>query len=112
MNLLKTQGSEYQRIAYSVPLGYQGLRGGVHYSNLNYELIGDFAALGAKGVAQTTGLDFSYGISLTWLGPEGVDFKATAAQRINSNPLQSALGLDTDGSHKTTRLWFTASKAF
>ena len=288
LNLLKTQGSEYQRIAYSVPLGYQGLRGGVHYSNLNYELIGDFAALGAKGVAQTTGLDFSYpllrsqtnnlqlalsytsktfdntanagsshygiksyaltlsstrfaasgsvtgasatittgekstentysklnlnfsrqqilddglsllvtaswqmasknldssekiylggasgvraypsnegggsegrtltaelrqrladrwtligfydcgwalvnrgssaipadpasyilqgyGISLTWLGPEGVDFKATAAQRINSNPLQSALGLDTDGSHKTTRLWFTASKAF
>jgi hemolysin activation/secretion protein len=288
LNVLKTQGSEYQRIAYSVPLGYKGLRGGVHYSNLNYELISDFAALGAKGVAQTAGLDFSYpllrsqttnlqlalsydsksfdnvanaggshygiksyaltlsgtqfaanssvtgvsatitigekstestysklnlnfsrqqilddglsllvtaswqiasknldssekiylggasgvrayptnegggsegrtlttelhqrlaeswtligfydygwalvnrgpsaipanpasyalqgyGISLTWQGPESVDFKATAAKRINSNPLQSVLGLDTDGSLKTTRFWFTASKTF
>jgi len=288
LNLLKTQGSEYQRLAYTVPLGYEGLRGGLHYSNLNYTLIGDFAALGAKGVAQTAGIDISYpllrgqtnnlqlalsydsktfdntanagsssygikayaltlsstqfsangsvtglsatittgekstettyskinlnfsrqqildeglsllvtaswqlasktldssekiylggasgvraypsnegggsegrtlttelrqrladrwtligfydygwalvnrspsvtpanpasyalqgyGISLTWLGPEGVDLKVTAAQRINSNPLQSAQGLDTDGSRKNTRLWFTASKAF
>lgn len=288
LNLLKTQGSEYHRTAYSLPLGYQGWRGGLHYSNLNYELIGDFAALGAKGIAQTAGLDLSYplvrsqthnlqlalsydhksfentanagsssygikaytltlsstqfdpsgsvtgssvtvttgekstegsyskiifnfsrqqildeglsllvtaswqmasknldssekiylggasgvraypsnegggsegrtlttelrqrladrwtlsgfydygwavvnrsppatpsipasyylhgaGISLTWLGPEGVDLKATAAQRFNSNPLQSAQGLDTDGSRKNTRLWFTASKAF
>ena len=287
MNLLKTQGSEYQRAAYTVPLGYQGLRGGLHYSNLNYELIGDFAALGARGVAQTRGVDLSYplvrsqshnlqlalsydhksfdntanagsssygikaytftlsstqfdtsgsvtgssatittgekstegtysklnfnfsrqqilddglsllvtaswqiasknldssekiylggasgvraypsnegggsegrtlttelrqrladrwtlsgfydygwalvnrsptpapsipasyylqgaGLSLTWLGPEGVDFKATAAQRLSSNPLQSAQGLDTDGSRKNIRFWFTASKA-
>jgi hemolysin activation/secretion protein len=288
LNLLKTQGSEYHRLAYTVPLGDEGLRGGLHYSNLNYTLIGDFAALGAKGVAQTAGIDITYpllrsqtnnlqlalsydsktfdntanagnsnygikayaltlsstqfsangsvtglsatittgekstettyskinfnfsrqqildeglsllvtaswqlanktldssekiylggasgvraypsnegggsegrtlttelrqrladrwtfvgfydygwalvnrspsatpanpdsyalqgyGISLTWLGPEGLDLKATAAQRINSNPLQSAQGLDTDGSRKNTRLWFTASKAF
>lgn len=288
LNLLKTQGSEYQRAAYIVPLGYQGLRGGVHFSNLNYQLIGDFAALGAKGVAQTAGLDLSYplvrsqthnlqlalsydhktfdntanagsskysinaytftlsstqfdsggsvtassasvttgeknsegtysklnlnfsrqqiladglsllvsaswqiasknldssekiylggasgvraypsnegggsegrtlttelrqrladrwtlsgfydygwalvnrsptpspsipasyylhgaGLSLTWLGSDGLDFKLTAAQRFNSNPLQSVQGMDTDGSHKLTRVWFTATKAF
>ena len=60
LNLLKTQGSEYQRTAYSVPLGYQGFRAGLHYSHLSYGLIGDFAPLGVTGVAQTSGLDFSY----------------------------------------------------
>ena len=60
LNLLKTLGSEYQRTAYSVPLGYQGIRAGLHYSHLNYGLIGDFAPLGITGVAQTSGLDFSY----------------------------------------------------
>jgi hemolysin activation/secretion protein len=288
MNLLKTQGSEYQRGAYSVPLGYEGMRAGLHYSHLTYGLIGDFAALGATGVAKTSGLDLSYplmrsqmhnlnatlsydnktfdnianagassygvkaytlslsgsqfdesgsvnagslavttgekntegsysklnlnlsrqqilqddlsllvsaswqiasknldssekiylggasgvraypsnegggsegrtlttelrqrladrwtlsgfydygwavvhrntaatpsnpgnytlqgyGISLAWMGPHGLDLKATAAQRINSNPLQSAQGMDTDGSYKNTRFWLNASVAF
>jgi hypothetical protein len=42
----------------------------------------------------------------------GIDVKATAAQRINTNPLQTAQGLDSDGSHKSTRVWFNASVAF
>ena len=290
LNLLKTQGSEYQRTAYSVPLGYQGLRAGLHYSHLNYGLIGDFASLGATGVAKTSGLDLTYpllrgalsnvnlmlsydnktfdnianthassygikaytftlsghqfdasggggansaslvmttgekstegsysklnltltrqqtvrqdlsllvsanwqvasknldssekmylggssgvrafpsnegggsegrtlttelrqrladrwtlsgfydygwavvnrndvttpsnpgnynlqgfGLSLAWMGPMGIDVKATAAQRINTNPVQTAQGLDSDGSHKSTRVWFNASVAF
>lgn len=288
VNLLKTQGSEYQRGAYSVPVGYEGMRAGVHYSHLTYGLIGDFAALGATGVAKTAGLDFSYplmrsqmhnlnlavsydnktfdntanagnssygvkaytvtlsgnqfddsgsvnagsvavttgekstegsyskinlnlsrqqiiqedlsllvsaswqvasknldssekiylggssgvraypsnegggsegrtlttelrqrlaerwtlsgfydygwavvhrntatpasnpgnynlqgyGISLAWMGPHGLDLKATAAQRINTNPLQSAQGMDTDGTYKSTRYWLNASMAF
>lgn len=290
VNLLKTQGSEYQRTAYIVPMGYQGLRAGLHYSHLNYGLIGDFASLGATGVAKTSGLDFSYplvrsplnnlnlalsydnktfdniananassygikaytltlsgnqfdafwgggansaslaittgekstegsysklnlnltrqqtlqqdlsllvsanwqiasknldssekiylggssgvrafpsnegggsegrtlttelrqrlaerwtlsafydygwavvnrnavttpsnpgnynlqgfGLSLAWMGPMGIDVKATAAQRINSNPLQTAQGMDSDGSHTSTRVWFNASVAF
>jgi len=288
VNLLKTQGSEYQRGAYSVPVGYQGMRAGVHYSHLTYGLIGDFAALGATGVAKTAGLDFSYplmrsqmhnlnlalsyddktfdnianagassysvkaytvslsgsqfdesgsvnasslaittgekntegsyskinlnlsrqqilqdnlsllvsaswqiasknldssekiylggasgvraypsnegggsegrtlttelrqrladrwtlsgfydygwavvhrntatpasnpgnynlqgyGVSLAWMGPHGLDLKATAAQRISTNPLQSAQGMDTDGSYKSTRFWFNASMSF
>lgn len=60
VNLLKTQGSEYQRTAYSVPLGNRGFRAGVHYSHLNYGLIGDFASLAASGTAKTAGLDLSY----------------------------------------------------
>lgn len=60
LNLLKTQGSEYQRTAYSVPLGYQGLRAGLHYSHLNYGLIGDFASLAVMGLAKTSGIDLSY----------------------------------------------------
>lgn len=61
-NLLKTQGSEYQRTAYSVPLGNRGFRAGMHYSHLNYGLVGDFAALAASGTAKTSGLDLSYPI--------------------------------------------------
>lgn len=61
-NLLKTQGSEYQRTVYSVPLGNRGFRAGMHYSHLNYGLVGDFAALAASGTAKTSGLDLSYPI--------------------------------------------------
>ncbi len=59
-NLLKTQGSQYGRMAYSLPVGYSGLRAGLHRSYLSYHLVGDFEALAAKGSASATGLDLSY----------------------------------------------------
>ncbi len=59
-NLLKTQGSQYGRVAYGLPLGYSGLRMGLNRSYLSYSLVGDFEALAAKGSATSTGLDLSY----------------------------------------------------
>lgn len=59
-NLLKTQGSNYARMAYSVPVGYEGLRAGAHHSYLSYQLIGEFEKLNAKGSAAATGIDLSY----------------------------------------------------
>ena len=59
-NLLKTQGSQYGRAAYSLPVGYDGWRVGLHRSYLSYELIGDFEKLAAKGAAAASGLDLSY----------------------------------------------------
>ena len=61
LNSLKTQGSDYQRVAYNVPVGYSGWRAGLHASNLNYRVItDDFASLNPNGTAITRGWDISY----------------------------------------------------
>ena len=61
LNSLKTQGSDYQRLAYNVPVGYTGWRAGLHASNLNYRVItDDFASLNPNGTAITRGWDISY----------------------------------------------------
>lgn len=61
INALKTQGTEYQRLSYSVPVGYDGWRAGVHASKLNYQVVAaEFASLNPFGSATTRGLDVSY----------------------------------------------------
>ena len=61
LNALKTQGSDYQRLGYTLPVGYSGLRAGLHASNLNYNVITDeFASLNPHGTASTAGLDITY----------------------------------------------------
>ena len=56
---VNTKGSSYSRAAYSVPVGLQGWRLGVHASDMRYELVGSFAALQASGSAQSWGIDLS-----------------------------------------------------
>jgi len=65
INALKTQGSDYQRFGYTVPVGYSGWRAGVHSSNLIYRVItSDFdtgnASTTPHGTATTLGWDASY----------------------------------------------------
>ena len=61
LNALKTQGSDYQRLGYSLPVGYSGWRAGLHASQLNYTVItSEFASLDPHGTARTAGLDLSY----------------------------------------------------
>lgn len=62
LTALKTQGSDYQRVGYTLPVGYDGLRAGAHATHLTYGLVGDFASLGANGSSFSTGLDLSYPI--------------------------------------------------
>jgi len=60
-NLIHTLGSDYARLAWSVPLGYDGWRVGVSASELKYRLVAeDFKGLNAKGSSTTGGLDASY----------------------------------------------------
>jgi hemolysin activation/secretion protein len=47
---------------YALPIGLTGLKAGVHVSTLNYNLIGNFASLDAKGSAYTGGLEATYPI--------------------------------------------------
>ncbi len=60
-NLIKTEGSNYARLGFSLPLGYTGLRVGVNASHIDYWLITpEWAASDIRGNATTTGLEASY----------------------------------------------------
>lgn len=90
-DLIKTDGSEYGRIAYSLPLGASGARAGVHLSGLSYSV----PATAASGVAQTKGLDFSYPLvrsenrNLNWvLTYDDKSFDDTVVEVLASKSIQ------------------------
>ncbi|WP_426071177.1 ShlB/FhaC/HecB family hemolysin secretion/activation protein [Janthinobacterium sp. DSP2-3-3] len=61
VNLMHTEGSDYARLAYTVPLGAAGWRVGANASHLRYRLVDDaLAALDASGTSTTSGLEASY----------------------------------------------------
>jgi hemolysin activation/secretion protein len=61
--LLHTKGSDYQRLAYSLPVGNSGWRLGAHGTHLSYRIVTDeFAALDARGTSTSFGLDTTYPI--------------------------------------------------
>jgi hemolysin activation/secretion protein len=61
VNLLHSDGSDYLRGAYSLPLGDAGWRAGLNASTLRYRLVADeFAALHARGSADSAGVEVSY----------------------------------------------------
>lgn len=60
-NLIRNQGTNYGRLAFTLPVGYAGWRVGANASALNYRLISsEFAALNARGTSSTVGLEASY----------------------------------------------------
>jgi hemolysin activation/secretion protein len=75
LNLLKTTGSEYERVGYMLPIGSDGWRVGAHASNMSYQLQGSFASSDGHGTSRTNGFDASYPIvrsqqenlNLTWI---------------------------------------------
>jgi hemolysin activation/secretion protein len=59
--LSHTEGSDYGRVAYSLPVGHDGWRLGVNASDMRYRLTGDaFVALNARGNSTSYGMDASY----------------------------------------------------
>jgi hemolysin activation/secretion protein len=59
--VLHSEGSDYQRLAYSLPVGSRGIRAGMNASHLTYGIITrDFAALDAHGRSETVGIEVSY----------------------------------------------------
>jgi hemolysin activation/secretion protein len=62
LQLMETQQklSRSGSISYSIPLGTDGLRLAIDYSDLKYDLAGTFAALGIQGSARTTDLSLSW----------------------------------------------------
>ena len=63
LNLLHTQGSDYGRVALTVPDGHNGLRLGVNASSMTYKVIdgpGYNSAAQIQGRSGSMGLDWSY----------------------------------------------------
>ena len=59
--LLHSEGSDYMRLAYTLPWGDKGWRVGANVSNLTYQLVSaDMLALDAKGHSAGVGLEASY----------------------------------------------------
>ncbi|MBI5107968.1 MAG: ShlB/FhaC/HecB family hemolysin secretion/activation protein [Rhodocyclales bacterium] len=58
---LHTQGSDYVRGAYSLPIGYSGLSAGINSSAMRYRLVGsDFVALQGRGASDTAAVELLY----------------------------------------------------
>jgi len=56
-----TQGSDYARLAYSIPVGTDGWRMGFNASTMNYKVVvGDQGMVGAFGQAITKGMEWVY----------------------------------------------------
>lgn len=60
LNTNVSEGYEYAKFGYSLPVGRDGLRVGVSTSAMQYRLIGDLASLKGKGDAQTYSLNGTY----------------------------------------------------
>ena len=59
--VLHSEGSDYQRLAYSLPVGSHGIRAGINASHLTYGVItSEFSALDAHGTSNTAGVEASY----------------------------------------------------
>jgi hemolysin activation/secretion protein len=69
----------YGRLEYVLPLGYSGTRMGLFYNQMSYELVGDLAAMDAKGEMKGGGIWFSYPIirtrNVNWYLDAGFDMK-------------------------------------
>lgn len=60
-NLIHSEGSDYVRLAYSLPVGYDGLRLGINASQMKYKVItSEFAAANISGNSRNTELDVQY----------------------------------------------------
>ena len=60
-NIIHSEGSDYARLAYSLPVGYDGLRLGVNASRLDYKVITpEFKAANILGDSTSIGLDIQY----------------------------------------------------
>lgn len=63
VNLIKSEGSEYLRGAWSLPVGNQGWRLGANYSGLRYDVVTpEFSSYKLRGRSSSAGVDASYPI--------------------------------------------------
>jgi hemolysin activation/secretion protein len=85
-----TRGSDYARLAYSIPVGTDGWRFGMNLSSMNYEVVvGEQGMVGAVGRAITQGMEWVYPLlrsdeasATVTLNADDKVFKNTSAQGL------------------------------
>ncbi len=61
LSALNTQGTDYGRLAYSLPVGYDGLRLGINASHMQYKVVtSESQSTRPKGSSQVIGIDTLY----------------------------------------------------
>lgn len=101
---LASQGSRFMRAAYTVGLGYSGLRIGANTAGLRYKLVGSLASLNAEGKATIYGVTATYPLlktqSLNLYGNASSDVKHFVndiAGANSSNKTLRTVGLSLTG---------------
>lgn len=105
LNTLHTRGSDYARLAFTVPGGHNGLRWGVSASNMQYKLVEgseSILALQIQGRSSSLGLDWNFPLvrsrlqNLYFSG--GIEKKVFSSTNRNSSPAdpKSASDYETD----------------
>ena len=92
-----TRGSDYARLAYSVPVGTDGWRMGLNTSVMNYEVVvGEQGMVGAVGRAVTQGLEWVYPLlrandrsATVTLTADAKKFKNSSAQGLLMSDYQA-----------------------
>jgi hemolysin activation/secretion protein len=106
-SIVRTTGSEFERLALSAPVGYDGMRAGAHYSNMKYMLVGSFTNLGATGSVRDAGIDLSYPLLRT--PAENINITLLESHKVLNN---YATGVPTSNySMNTSNLTYSGTSA-
>ena len=88
-NLIHAEGSDYLRVAGTIPVGPHGWRVGANVSTLAYRLItAEFAALDSKGTSNSAAVEASYPLVRSRL--QNLYFNASAEQKRFDNQANGA----------------------
>lgn len=117
--LLHSEGLDYKKFSYNVPIGAAGWRAGVNASNMQYKVVTrEFEALNAKGPSSTTGIDMTipwvrenYDNVTMQLAYDQKKFKNEAIDVVQSQYTGSALTAYLEGSHNNGRGGETSASA-
>ncbi len=88
-NALKSEGSFYNRIGFSRPLGSSGLIGGINASFLNYQVLKSVSTADLNGTSFTSGMTLSYPLrrhpNFSLTATAGMDYKEMTDRMANSH---------------------------
>lgn len=117
--LLHSEGIDYKKFSYTVPIGAAGWRAGVNTSSMQYKVITpEFEALNAKGPSSTTGVELTIpwvrenfdNVSLQ-LAYDQKKFKNEAIDVVQSQYTGNAFTAYLEGSHNNGRGGETSASA-
>ena len=110
---LYSEGSEYGRLRYTLPIRSNGLRVGLHGSGVDYHLISpEFSALGASGSNYTAGLEASYPLIRSRSANLMVGANAQLNTFSNSNDQQGLISDYSVSNYSISLYWNWFDKVF